>query len=677
MAKKKSSARSKSKARRAAAKAKTSASKASTTSKSTTSKTPTTTKSSSPAIKTSVGMETAAQTAERARALLGSAYKPSTPAPSQARLDEIAGQTFIKPEVKAAYDATKQVVPQAAPVPPVETPPVVPAAISAVLPTQEAVPEGNATTQEGPQPVEQAQAEQAPIVQGGAQQGMTQSLGGQAQTSMPQVQGNMATGSVVDYLNSVGQASDFSSRKRMAEGLGISGYTGSAAQNQQLLSSLRGAAVTPQEQVTPTSAGAVASNAETPVSVVTPTNQITLESLKQKLGLITSPEEFKADPISSIQSITKQVFASMGLGEANSEIKTISNELEKLENKRDEEIRAIQDDPWLTEGVKLRQIENAKEKASDEINNRVNKLQLLESVRDNAQQQAQFALGTAISIYDMERKFQADQIQQYYSQAQKDFENSLALYELSLPKETKASGTSEMQEYMLSVEQGFAGSFLDYKTAIAAAGRAPSSGDGTEGPYTKGQLTAITKINDAVSKNAVYARTASMRGYIDNINAALSQQNGLSDIAAINQFQKVIDEGAVTRDQDVVLIQGAQSLANQLNTKISALQSGQQLGTNQRTQMRTLIQQIYNAQVTALNKDPYISAKKKEASLYGLTENDTIIGELGGFDTGESATSVLDNIVNSPQSVYTPASPTPTVDAGGGFWKSFSKVFGI
>lgn len=51
--------------------------------------------------------ETPNQTVARAKAMLGSAYNPNTPAPSAAELDNIANQSFITPENKAAYEATK------------------------------------------------------------------------------------------------------------------------------------------------------------------------------------------------------------------------------------------------------------------------------------------------------------------------------------------------------------------------------------------------------------------------------------------------------------------------------------------------------------------------------------------------------------------------------------------
>lgn len=47
-------------------------------------------------------------------------------------------------------------------------------------------------------------------------------------------------GSIVDYLNSVGQDSSFASRKILASQHGIQGYSGTASQNTQLLNALRG-----------------------------------------------------------------------------------------------------------------------------------------------------------------------------------------------------------------------------------------------------------------------------------------------------------------------------------------------------------------------------------------------------------------------------------------------------
>ena len=45
--------------------------------------------------------------------------------------------------------------------------------------------------------------------------------------------------SIVDYLKSIGQASDFTTRKKLAQQYGITNYTGTASQNTQLLNMMR------------------------------------------------------------------------------------------------------------------------------------------------------------------------------------------------------------------------------------------------------------------------------------------------------------------------------------------------------------------------------------------------------------------------------------------------------
>lgn len=61
--------------------------------------------------------------------------------------------------------------------------------------------------------------------------------------------------SIVDFLNSQGKASDFTSRKTLADANGIIGYVGSADQNIKLLNSLKSS--TPVQPPTPTGTGAI------------------------------------------------------------------------------------------------------------------------------------------------------------------------------------------------------------------------------------------------------------------------------------------------------------------------------------------------------------------------------------------------------------------------------------
>lgn len=168
------------------------------------------------------------------------------------------------------------------------------------------------------------------------------------------------------------------------------------------------------------------------------------------------------------------------------------------------------------------------------------------------------------------------------------------------------------------------------------------------------QKKVITSINDSVSKNANYARTISMQNFVNNTQAALSLSTGAGDLAAINQFQKVIDEGAVTRDQDVKLIQSSQSLLNTLNTKVKKLQKGEQLSPELRQQMNQAVQALYDAQVKALQKDPYIKSKVTEAKNSNVNVGETILGEI--LTIGSQSSNQL-NAQNDPVGVRSSGDP--------------------
>lgn len=389
------------------------------------------------------------------------------------------------------------------------------AAVSGAMGKNAPVSQGNETTQNPNQ-------EQAPTEQGGVLPALGGGVGGgsvgggtQVSTVTP-----LSNPSVVDFLNASGRPSDFTSRAALAKSLGINDYTGSAAQNQQLLSALRGSPVTAAEQVTPDSAGAVTVNSQ--VTPTTPANEVTLESLRSKLNFTPTQADFMQDPISSIKDITKQVFSSMGLDQANTEITKISNDLEKMENKRDAEIREANDNPWLTEGVRIRQVQKIEQKYADEINNRVNKLQLLESVRDDARQQAQFALGTAISIYDSQRQFQAQQIQMYYQQAEKEYDRQVQLYQLQQAEKeaNKPDLPNSVQEWLFAVENGETRTYGEWAN--------PTKSTSTSGGSGLGLITG--SITDAYGKPLKLTATQldTIAGYTNTVSSAQNALNLLS-----------------------------------------------------------------------------------------------------------------------------------------------------
>lgn len=164
----------------------------------------------------------------------------------------------------------------------------------------------------------------------------------------------------------------------------------------------------------------------------------------------------------------------------------------------------------------------------------------------------------------------------------------------------------------------------------------PGATTATTGKYNATQDKQIDQINTSIDNNFNFKAVASAKNATDGVIASLGQKSGLGDIAAINQFQKVIDEGAVTRDQDVKLVQSAQSLADTLKLKIKKLQKGDQLSDSQRKEMATVATNLYQAKVDNLLEAPYVKSQIIKAEQNGIDTKDTILGELGTFGTQSS-----------------------------------------
>jgi len=212
--------------------------------------------------------------------------------------------------------------------------------------------------------------------------------------------------SIVDFLNASGLASDFGSRSVLAEKLGIPNYTGTADQNTTLLSKLR------DEQ-------ASVSNISQALAVPrTPELELQHQADATFAGYEITPEAASKDFLGEISRLATSFMDALGLGEASVLEQAEADEIEKLENKRDKEIRDINDNPWLTEGVRLRQIEKAEEKSRDEIGNHEAKLNRLQRSKELMVQQAQWAMGTAISVWDTQQRFNQTQAQALYDRQQ-------------------------------------------------------------------------------------------------------------------------------------------------------------------------------------------------------------------------------------------------------------------
>lgn len=242
----------------------------------------------------------------------------------------------------------------------------------------------------------------------------------QASVVPPQAPTTQVSGSVVDYLNSQGKASDFNTRAGLAQQYGIQGYTGTAEQNTQLLNYLQGQQELPPKDVIVDKGMEEGGTEEQPIEEQQDYSNDIKTFLSQTYGIDTSNLGATfSDPVASIKKIVEEVMASTGMPEIKTQLDAIAKSKTELENQMNDEIASINDNPWLSEGLRQKKVQAVQDKYESKVNSKINEFNLLQDMYDSARQEAQYSATLATNIYQNEREFLQGQLEFITSAAEK------------------------------------------------------------------------------------------------------------------------------------------------------------------------------------------------------------------------------------------------------------------
>ncbi len=212
-----------------------------------------------------------------------------------------------------------------------------------------------------------------------------------------------------------------------------------------------------------------------------------------------------------------------------------------------------------------------------------------------------------------------------------------ALYDAAIAKETERAGGAEETWSNPVAEIGPDGKPIQVRYG-SKGGRQPVSGatPARQGnafdrqDYWRGQFKPYLDS----AQNAI--------GQSRKVTSSLALETGVGDIAAINALQKQIDEGAVVRDQDVALIQSAQSLIGRFIGADGAIKKGTVLTPKLRNQIKqasdTLTSAIQDGAKSRI--EPYIETLKTEGVDF---ENIVPVALRGAYGWGKKPQSAPTN----------------------------------
>lgn len=190
-------------------------------------------------------------------------------------------------------------------------------------------------------------------------------------------------GSIVDYLNSIGAPSDFSSRNALAQQYGMPNYTGTASQNTQLLNSLR--------SHNPTASSGGPTSGQSGITSYQGASGGMSGASTQSDNAGGNP----ADPYSGLSPIEKQVkmytdtYKALGLNTIKEQQDKYTKDQLDLTNKMNDEIAEVNSNPWLSEGIRVKEAQKLKDKYATRLDTLTNLLNLTDSLYKQGQAQVE------------------------------------------------------------------------------------------------------------------------------------------------------------------------------------------------------------------------------------------------------------------------------------------------
>jgi LysM repeat protein/Txe/YoeB family toxin of Txe-Axe toxin-antitoxin module len=289
---------------------------------------------------------------------------------------------------------------------------------------------------------------------------------------------------------------------------------------------------------------------------------------------------FQTNPTQTVQDLLTQVMQATALPDAKSHITDLAKQIEDLENERDSKFEAIDNDPFLSAGTKEKQKDKINEKYDRRILARTNSLKLLQDAYDSARQESQFAVSTAINLFDRNRVFDQNKLEFAVNQAEKRLETIREMTKLNPAQYKEVNGGL----YDLG-----SGEWIIEPTNNA-----------TLGGLTKDQRTYLNQIQDNARQDANIKDFPAIRASFETARSAVQKRNGPGDIVLMRMLAKITDPTTGVREEEFQTFAGAQSTLGRYGIQLTKqMWAGDRLSDAGRLALYQQVKDIYNQRLSA------------------------------------------------------------------------------
>ena len=273
-----------------------------------------------------------------------------------------------------------------------------------------------------------------------------------------------------------------------------------------------------------------------------------------------------------IEDVVKQISKAYGMDDIN-------DEMEDLDDNYADEVMEIDQNPWLSEGLRSKKTALLKEKYDSKRSALVDRLRLQQDV-----------VGQAIDVYYKEKDLQQEQLKMALEQRNNELDRQADLLTTS---PSDIYGTGAIGEYNFAVSQGYQGSFTQYQNEDANR-KATASGGGL---FSAAQINSTVNQIAGAFDNEPLVKNFNMvkSGYQFAQSLSNTTQNPADDQALIYAYAKVMDPESVVREGEYNTVQKySQSWVQSFGKSVTQAINGTGfLSTEARTNIKKTIASKY------------------------------------------------------------------------------------
>lgn len=333
-----------------------------------------------------------------------------------------------------------------------------------------------------------------------------------------------------------------------------------------------------------------------PSSTIAPPNQTyssqsgqqpppALEDIFGKYGFNISPAasyQFKVAPAASWKEVYTSLTDELGLSKVKKQIDKTVKDMGKLDQELADKIADVNENPWLSEGVRVSQIRKLEERYDLKRAPYAANLTTLENLWNDGREEARYVATQALQQYNQDREFQLDQIQFMQDQAEKQMDAAIKLYELSNKEQDYGPGVIGEFQYLNSLPPELREAFIAFQNEDANRKRQNINLGLT--PYQTGQ----TFLNISNKYQADPFINVALKGQnaIQVADQVISDpKNATNQLKALYSLVKNLDADSAVREGELALATKTQSYYDEFSNSLARISEGRVISPDAATKL--------------------------------------------------------------------------------------------